>query len=302
MNTFPGHLIGVARVLGSVLILAWALESLPGPVLLNVGYVASPALAVFSSLLYLAVLSGMEGWRYWVEARRQGIEAQGLAYWTRAFMRSRPWVFLLPVAIAAEAAMYLGGKNAGCESRPMIRVLVDVRLMGLLIWALLCGLSLNSPAATTLFQTLPVLVSNASVWLGFSIVGIVIFLAFERRQGRAMPWKSVGLAFLSALLLSGVTELSAVAAGVPLSMIEVIAFLAILNFALVLPISLGGLGIQEALLFHMCSQTGAHAEQILTLSILLHLQRVLLALIGGFMQISHRREAERITAFSSPER
>lgn len=289
MNTFPGHLIGVARVLGSVLILAWALESLPGPVLLNVGYVVSPVLAVFSSLLYLAVLSCMEGWRYWVEARRQGIEAQGLAYWTRAFMRSRPWVFLLPVAIAAEAAMYLGGKSAGCKSRPMIRTLVGVRLLGLLIWVMLCGLSLDSPAVAALLHTLPVIVSNSSVWLGFSILGIVIFLAFERRQGRSMPWKSIGLALLSAVLLSGVTELSAVAAGVPLSMMEVIGFLGLLNFALVLPISLGGLGIQEALLLNMCSQTGAQAEQILTLSILLHLQRIFLALIGGFMQISHRR-------------
>lgn len=110
--------LGLARVSGSILVLVWALSGLPSS-FLNLGSVDSLPLALLSSPLYAIVLAGIEGARYWVEALRHGVKQQRYVYWARAFVLSRPWVFVLPMAVAAEAAMYLGGK-CGCESRPMV--------------------------------------------------------------------------------------------------------------------------------------------------------------------------------------
>ena len=52
---------------------------------------------------------------------------------------------------------------------------------------------------------------------------------------------------------------------------------------MVLPISLGGFGLQEALVLRLGLPLGFSASHLLVFSALLHLQRVMLALVGGLI-------------------
>jgi hypothetical protein len=56
--------------------------------------------------------------------------------------------------------------------------------------------------------------------------------------------------------------------------------LAFFNFAMVLPISLGGFGLQEALVLGLGLPLGYPAPALLAFSILLHCQRLVLSLTG----------------------
>ncbi|HRE19033.1 MAG TPA: lysylphosphatidylglycerol synthase domain-containing protein [Rhodocyclaceae bacterium] len=281
--------LGLIRLSGSLVVLVWALSGLPQSASQNLWSFDWPLLALISLPVYALLLSAIEGARYCAEAQRQGITARGFLFWTSAFVTSRPWAFLLPMAIAAEAAMYLGGKGDGCDSRPMVRVLVSVRLIGLLVWAFLCGLSLNPSVATPMAMSLHAYLPGGVVSFCIAGGGLLGFFIFERTQGRRMPWASVLLAVCSAVLLSAVAFLSARAMGIGLGFLAVMGFLGLLNFAMVLPISVGGLGVQEALLFQLFATSGVPAEQLLMFSILLHVQRIALALVGAALHLFRRR-------------
>lgn len=52
-----------------------------------------------------------------------------------------------------------------------------------------------------------------------------------------------------------------------------------------LPVSLGGIGVQEAILFAMMKDANVPLVSLMTFSTLLHLQRLLLAAVGAVLAV-----------------
>lgn len=234
-------------------------------------------------LVYIPVLVSIEGVRYWTEARRQGIFGISCLNWCLTFLRSRPWAYLLPVSIAGEAAMLLHRKQTSWNIRSAIRALVSVRLLGLFIWAIWCGAASNQVAIFPLLNHFPLPIAADKLWVGLGGIGLSLFVIYERANHRSFPIASIVLAAASTVLVAVTTQLAATAAGVSLGWLDILGFLALLNFALVLPVSLGGIGVQEGILLGMGANTGIPAESLLAFSLLLHLQRMVLAAIGSLL-------------------
>lgn len=235
------------------------------------------SMGLLALLTYGPVLVSIEGVRYWTEARRQGILDISCLDWCTVFLRSRPWAYLLPISVAGEAAMLLHGKQT---SRSAIRTLVSVRLLGLFLWALWCGAASSQAAVFPLLNHLPPPIASGEFWMSLGGIGLCCFLIYERANKRPFPIVSIALALASTILVALTTKLAAAATGVNLGLLDILGFLALLNFALVLPISLGGIGVQEGILLIMNANAGIPAESLLAFSLLLHLQRIVLASIG----------------------
>jgi uncharacterized protein (TIRG00374 family) len=113
---------------------------------------------------------------------------------------------------------------------------------------------------------------------------------FRHARG-ALLWAaliSLGIQFLTAL----VNYLIAVALGVPIPFVYVFLFNPLVAFILLIPISINGIGLKEAVyVFFYTTIAGlATAEQSLSLSIGLHVMIVLSGLIGGFFWLPRRRD------------
>ena len=70
-----------------------------------------------------------------------------------------------------------------------------------------------------------------------------------------------------------------------LPLIVLFVVIPIVYITTVLPISLGGLGVREGVLTLLLARVGIPASDAITFSLALYLNRVIIALLGGFLQV-----------------
>lgn len=293
LDGFRAAVFWALRLVGSSVLLYLVMLAVPGGWDAFKGGFHLSSTGLLALLAYGPLLVGIEGTRYCIEARRQGVFGVSCLSWCATFLRSRPWAYLLPISVAGEAAMLLHGKRPSWSTYGAIRTLVSVRLLGLLLWALWCGATSGQAAISSLLNHLPSPIASGEFWLAMGGIGLCCFAVFERTRRRSFPIASIVLALASTVLMAATTKLAAVATGVSLGFLDILGFLALLNFAMVLPVSLGGIGVQEGILLIMNANAGIPAESLMSFSLLLHLQRLVLAAIGISLVFTQSMRHER---------
>lgn len=249
--------------------------------------------AIAAVLAYLPLSVGAESVRLWAAGRRVASPYLHLYEWSAAFLESRPWFYLLPASAGADAVIWYRLRKCGWSHGECGFTVISVRLWGLALWALIAGLTLALvPESRTILSGIPRWGSSWPLWLGGGCLALITcviaphWLAQKQHIGlRNLPFTDplvhLLLAIISAFVTGGCVWMAAWAAGLPFSLPACLGLLAWLNFAMALPISLGGLGLQEALVLRLGLPMGLPAATLLAFSAIVHLMRATLALAGG---------------------
>lgn len=277
----------------TVLLLFLAFRKAPLHEVLAAWTQVHPSWALGSVLAYLPLCILAESARLWAAGRRVAAPALPIQDWSAAFLESRPWFYLLPAAAGADAVIWYHLRKRGWHHGGCGFTVLSVRLWGLALWALVAGLTLSVvPVTRNILLGIPNWMTSGPAWLGGGCAAVVVcviaphWLARKehidlQRLAPSDPVLHLTLAFLSALVTGVCVWMAAKAAGLPFSLPTCLGLLAWLNFAMALPISLGGLGLQEALVLRLGLPMGLPAASLLAFSAIIHLMRILLALAGG---------------------
>ena len=282
--------------LGLTCLLLWlALRQVPMKGLGQAFLSADPWLAAGSVALFLAAIIPLETSRFLGAGRLLGERQPGYARWLRIYLQGRPFFYLLPAAVGSEGIVWIRlrkfhWRHASCGFTVLL-----TRLFGVGAWALAAGVSLAAPGgAAAILRGLPSWMGHPWPWLGLGllVLGMSILAPWFMSRFRGLPMaagRGRTLAFVAcctgaSLVLSTLAAgLAASAAGTPFSFAAVAGLLALFNFAMVLPISLGGFGVQEALVLRLGLPMGYAASHLLIFSAILHFQRIMLAVAGGLV-------------------
>lgn len=223
--------------------------------------------------------------------------------WIDAFLESRPWYYLLPASAGADAVVWYRLRRRNWSHGGCGFVVLSVRLWGLAFWAMIAGITLAlAPATRGILAGIPAAVASPGLWLTGGAIATVACAFAPRwlaarehvrlRHSHAWdPALSLVLTALSALVTGGCVVMAARSAGLPFDLLTSLGLLAWFNFAMALPISLGGLGLQEALLLRLGLPLGLPAATLLAFSALIHLMRIALAVTGGLVSVASTVEA-----------
>jgi hypothetical protein len=225
--------------------------------------------------------------------------------WLRIFAESRPFYYLLPGAAAAEGMVWVRLRQLRWRHTSCGFVVLSTRIWGVATWGLAAAYALSLPRGTVaILAQVPAWMRAPGTWAaGAALAAGIALLApgimarrshLEVRSAIALP--SLAMAMASAASVAIVTlavMLAAAAAGTPLPWQSVLGLMAVFNFAMVLPISLGGFGLQEALVLRLGLAYGYSAPALVAFSAILHLQRLALSLVGLAVFLPGRRSAAR---------
>lgn len=263
--------------------------------------------AVGCVVVYVPLVTLAESARFQAAARR--VDEITLPYltWVDAFLESRPWYYLLPASAGADAVIWYRLRRKSWSHGECGFVVLSVRLWGLAQWAMIAGITLAfAPATRGILAGVPAWLSAPWLWVagGIMVGGACIagpnWLASKehvrlRPRGTWDSFLNLALASLSALFTASCLLMAAHSAGLPFDLLICLGLIAWFNFAMALPISLGGLGLQEALVLRLGLPLGIPAANLLAFSALLHLMRAALAVVGGLVSVAIRnREAKSV--------
>lgn len=247
-------------------------------------------LACASVLLFAAAIPASESARMWAGGALLAEERLGFREWGRIFLQSRPFIYLLPSAVGAEGMIWAHLREHRWGHGSCVYLLLSTRVWGLGVWALAAGLFCALAPEASL-RSLPLVARRPSLWL---LLGGCACLGSVASRWGVAAWSRVPLApFRSAPLLgsfgltlasAGISILAGLwaarAIGLPMAPAQVMGIIALLNFALVLPISVAGVGVQEGVVLLVGGGMGFQEAHLLGFSAILHLQRLAIALAG----------------------
>ena len=254
-------------------------------------------------LAYLPFCVLAESTRLWAAGRRIAAPPLRIREWAAAFLESRPWFYLLPAATGADAVVWYHLRKRGWSHGGCGFTVLSVRLWGLALWALVAGFTLFTvPETRSILAGMPGWIAAPYLWAAGGCAAVIActiaphWLARKEhvdlgRIPHSDPLLHLGLAALSALVTGSCVWMAARATGLPFSLPACLGLLAWLNFAMALPISLGGLGLQEALVLRLGLPLGLPAATLLAFSGIVHLMRALLALGGGLAAVLDSQRA-----------
>lgn len=287
------HAIWFLKLGFTVLLLFLAFRKVPRHELLTAWSQVRSGWAISAVLAYLPLCVVAESARLWAAGRRVSSPALRIQEWIAAYLESRPWFYLLPAATGADAVIWYHLRKRGWQHGGCGFTVFSLRLWGLALWALVAGLTLATvPETHNVLQGIPRWGASWLLWIGGGCAAVIVcviaphWLARRehvdlQRLAPSDPILHLSLAFLSALVTGVCVWMAAKSAGLPFSLAACLGLLAWLNFAMALPISLGGLGLQEALVLRLGLPMGLPAASLLTFSVIIHLMRIVLALAGG---------------------
>lgn len=268
-----------------------------------------PNWAITAVLAYLPLCVSAESLRLWASGRRVASPPLHIREWCSAYLESRPWFYLLPAAAGADGVIWYHLRSRGWQHGGCGYTVISVRLWGLAFWALVAGLTLRSvPEIYNILTGIPGWLTSWPLWFFGGCAALALctatphWLAHKahinlQRIPPTDPALHLLLALNSALVTGMCVWMGAKAAGLPFSLPVCLGLLAWLNFAMALPISLGGLGLQEALVLRLGMPMGLPAASLLAFSAIIHLMRIVLALGGGLAILL---SASRATSDSAP--
>ena len=253
--------------------------------------------AIGAVALYMPLCVLAESARLWAAGRRVAAPPLKLKEWMAAFLASRPWFYLLPASAGADGMIWYRLRRKGWSHGGCGYAVLAVRFWGLALWAIIagCGLLL-APETKGILAGTPAWLGAPWLWLGGGVLAFAACIAAPhwlarkehvdlKRARPQEPLVNFGLTLLSASITAACVWMAARAAGLPFGLGACFGLLAWLNFAMALPISLGGLGLQEALVLRLGLPLGLGAATLLAFSALVHLMRAALALAGGLVAL-----------------
>lgn len=212
--------------------------------------------------------------------------------WLRIFAESRSCFYLLPGAAAADGMVWFRLRQYHWRHRSCGFVLLSTKAWGVAFWGLAAAYSLTFPQGTvTVLRQFPHWLRLPQPWAaGAALAVVVIFLGPAiLNKMKYLPLvpatllTSLAMALAAALtiLFGGITaSMASSAAGTPIPIYAGLGLMALFNFAMILPISFGGLGLQEALVLLLGASFGYPAAALIAFSIVIHAQRLILTLVG----------------------
>jgi uncharacterized membrane protein YbhN (UPF0104 family) len=223
--------------------------------------------------------------------------------WLRLFSESRPFFFLLPGAVATEGLIWIRLREMQWRHASCGFALGITRVWGVAGWCLAAAYALSKHNGTdAILAAAPPFLRSPALWVAGGLLastGALLAPAIMKRfkhlpiaenPGRFNVAMAVA-SLLSLAIISLSVKLAAAAAGTPLPFHAAMGLMAFFNFAMVLPISVGGFGLQEGLVLLLGLSLGYPAGALIAFSALMHLQRLTLSLVGlGVFLVGQRTE------------
>jgi uncharacterized membrane protein YbhN (UPF0104 family) len=211
--------------------------------------------------------------------------------WLNLYAESRPFYYVLPAAAGAEGMVWLRLRQFQWGHASCGFVVFITRLVGVSTWALAAALAVGSPGSAALLAQAPAFMRSPSLW---GTMGALVLVASILAPGWMRRWKHLPVRDQRAKAMTAVVLLSpasamvnvlavhagALAAHTSLGLVETAGLLGFFNFAMILPVSLGGFGLQEALVLGLGLPLGYPAPALLAFSIVMHFQRLALSITG----------------------
>jgi uncharacterized membrane protein YbhN (UPF0104 family) len=251
-----------------------------------------PGMAALSVLLFVAGMVAVEAVRFLLAARLLEERQPSLRDWAWLYVESRPFFYLLPASVGTEGMVWRGIRAFRWRHASCGFVVLSTRVWGMGLWALGAALALALAGSRGLMPPqVPAALRHPLPWalLGAVVVaGCAAAPGWLGRRGhlpvRRTRWRAtvaIALATAASVAMSSLTaDLAAASAGTPLGLIHALGLLAIFNFVMILPVSLGGFGIQEALILQLGLTLGYSAPALLVFSFVIHGQRLVLSALG----------------------
>jgi uncharacterized protein (TIRG00374 family) len=259
-------------------------------------------------------------WKWYVLAARDGLA------WRRVLelsFRAQLYGFVLPGQIAGDAFRAIALRRDHGGAYALITVLLD-RLLGLVALLALGAAGAFVSARLGSFEaarsirwmlsagTLATLAMGLTLLLGarqFALPAWVGEGVRKRLESLRQAVDHVGRRrCLSGLLLSLLSQLVCVllvsefaaSIGVPIALADCAWVFALVSVALIVPFSIGGLGIREGTLVGVLALIGVAPQQALALSFLLYAQAAFGAFLGLVWEIASYRRRRRSAGHDSP--
>jgi hypothetical protein len=224
------------------------------------------------------------------------------------------WGNFLPSSIAPDAVkLYIVSKYTSNTSDTLSSILVD-RVIGLLSLAVIALLSLLG-----ILFLLKMDISRGAFWAILIVFFVVTLLALsdqlpvkriinylpisrqgfiwrglwrfytsckEYRDDPVTLFKILFISFINHIMLILTVFIISYAIGSKISILYFFIFIPLIAFLITLPISVGGLGIQEGAFVYLFSQVGMSSQEALTLAILFRALTIVASLPGGLIYAS----------------
>lgn len=305
ISRLRGPLLWVVKLALTAFLLRLAFRGIPqGALVAALGRIQWP-LALAATALYAIASIPLDALRLHGIATQFEIPGPSRREWVRLYLESRPFFYLLPASAGADGLVWYRLRDRHWSHRDCGLLLFLNRTWGVGAWALAGAISLAlGTESSAILLGAPNWLARPWFWaaLGFAAcAGSAIGPSLLRlRRGSALrpfrPSRS-GVVFtataLSALGLALSVQWAARAAGLTLPYGACLGLLAWFNFAMVLPISLGGLGIQEALVLRLAPAFGLLPAPLLAFSALVHLLRLTQVSFGAATYLWGRAAPDR---------
>ena len=252
-----------------------------------------PGWAIGTLFFYVPLCVVSESARLWAAGKRVAATPLSIREWSMAFLVSRPWFYMLPASAGADGMIWYRLRRKGWTHGECVFAVLSIRMWGLAVWALIAGLTLVvAPETRNILAGAPSWILSPWLWLSGGGVALAVcslaphWLARKEHvklhaAGPDQAVLNLSLTLSSAFMNAACVWMAGHAAGLAFSLPVCLGLLAWLTFAMALPISLGGLGLQEALVLRLGLPLSLSIATLLAFSVIVHLMRAVLALAGG---------------------
>jgi uncharacterized protein (TIRG00374 family) len=264
---------------------------------------------VLIGLIWLLIDRIIMSYRWDILLRAKGINISILSL-IRLYFLASFWGAFLPSSVAPDVVkVYVASKKHDANTSDVLSSVVVDRFIGVFSLATVAFLSfaviffsrrmqananilaailavLAIMAFFVLFDRLPL--KKVSAFLHLSRKGTVWqFLAKfynscrEYRGDRAAILRVFTVSFVNHIFSILIIYLLTVSLGLQISVLHLFVFVPLVNFLIMIPISLGGLGIQEGAYVYFFSQVGVSTQEALTVALIFRALMITASLPGG---------------------
>lgn len=268
----------------SILLLGWALSKLPLGALTWPKWDGLHWIAIIASIAGAGAASCFyETWRLVLITKDLGERPQSFRSVFVLQLKSRIWGVLLPGSIAADGYLaFLFPDQQGKRTR-IGRALLSQRIWGLTGWLSLgCFVLLGPPSRITM--------QLGSGYLSHSLVigvlpGVGLLAGFVLWP-EGSPARILVASLASPLVAAPWLLLAAWGSGSGIGASDMLLFQSLMMFGIAIPVSVSGIGLQEVLLLRLFPPGDGGLANLIGLSLALHLQRLLPAILGAMFNAS----------------
>ncbi len=288
-----------AQAIVTILLLSWLVGSIDAGVWQAVTGIQP--LTLLACFLVFASAQMIGGFRLWLVTPGATLRGAQAATWVGYF-----WGNFLPSSVGGDIVRLMRLRAEGIPGATAAGALVLDRIANLLpILAIV--------AFAALTRSLSFAMNIDPVWgIAFALVGLAGAVALWLVRGRLAgpirralqparqlvrrPGLALGVALLSAASI-GVSILAqwwlARALGLAIDLVELAQIIAVLTLVVMLPVSLNGLGVQEAGYVAALTTAGAPLDAAIAFSLLVRLLMLATSLLAGLFVLSEKLQARQ---------